>query len=1042
MPRGSKKKPQKPLRDSLVLNKYFCHLFGFEDFKAFREGIKKMDVDEGYNEEGISYMALALLSRGEKLKISPDKLREYDSNIREYVEKISRHRPEAISLKYFQYLAVLFTEIYLDKYFTDPVAFVNEIDDFVYKELGDTEHLFSKDDVRKIAFWMATGSGKTLIFHINYLQFMKYNTGPNAIKYNNILLITPSESLSKQHMDEMELSGIKSSPFRSTQKYYFGTSAGKEIRVIDIHKFTDEKKGSGVTIDIEEFGNKNIIFVDEGHKGSGGKKWRSFRETVATEGFTFEYSATFGEAVSKAKDLLKEYSKSIIFDYSYPFFYGDGYGKDYRILNLKKEVYDAKDVLMLANALTYYEQKLLFENEERVAEEYNIENPLWIIVGAHVNKKNAVEEADISDILQVILSLKKILQNDDNWAVKTIANIIDGKSGILDQSDRDLFSPEYPERKLQYIHDHFSEKDSTEIAEKIYNDMLKRVFHVNGSAPIHLENLKSVAGEIGLRAGASTDYFGVINIGDTSSFSKHARENDVNVVPAEFSKSLFNSINSPHSKINILIGAKKFMEGWNSWRVSTMGLLRVGKNEGTQIIQLFGRGVRLKGKNMSLKRSSEVEINPPKYLNILETLGIFGIRADYMEKFKEYLEGEDIKEPPKETKPLKVKIKRDYFKEDLVIPKIDAESFNREVFVKISGDEGIHVTVDINPRADVKSSTGSSIATVGSPTPRKIDKKVIPFLNWERIYFAMLDYRYGLRWNNLLFTKESLKKVIDKEDNYTLYCPEKIASPATFEDIAFTEDAVISILKKYVKQLYTRKRRKWAEDNIDIESITEEHENIIKEYTISIPETEEALINELETFLTKQEETSHFKPITLENHIYHPLLALEGTGKIKVYPAPMNKGEKRFIEDLKSYLDKNPPELSGKKLIALRNLPRKGIGFYEIHGFYPDFILWVKDENDNTQTVIFVEPHGMTHVWAGKDMEKIHLSERIKSLERKLHAKGRTDIFIESYIISVSKYESIKQSFNNLTKKELENLHILFQEDNHDYIRTLLDIKR
>ena len=53
------------------------------------------------------------------------------------------------------------------------------------------------------------------------------------------------------------------------------------------------------------------------------------------------------------------------------------------------------------------------------------------------------------------------------------------------------------------------------------------------------------------------------------------------------------AIKSERSTIHILIGAKKFMEGWSSYRVSTMGLLNVGKTEGSQIIQLFGRGVGL-----------------------------------------------------------------------------------------------------------------------------------------------------------------------------------------------------------------------------------------------------------------------------------------------------------------------------------------------------------------------------------------------------------------------------------------------------------------
>ena len=76
----------------------------------------------------------------------------------------------------------------------------------------------------------------------------------------------------------------------------------------------------------------------------------------------------------------------------------------------------------------------------------------------------------------------------------------------------------------------------------------------------------------------------------------------------EFSGSLFHEINKPHSTVNLLIGSKKFTEGWNSWRVSTMGLMNVGQTEGSQIIQLFGRGVRLKGYGMSLKRSGKAQL--------------------------------------------------------------------------------------------------------------------------------------------------------------------------------------------------------------------------------------------------------------------------------------------------------------------------------------------------------------------------------------------------------------------------------------------------
>ena len=146
------------------------------------------------------------------------------------------------------------------------------------------------------------------------------------------------------------------------------------------------------------------------------------------------------------------------------------------------------------------------------------------------------------------------------------------------------------------------------------------------------------------------EYFGVINVGDEKKLHDLAIANNVYGTERDFSDSLFKKINEESSTINLLIGSKKFSEGWSSWRVSSMGLMNVGKSEGAQIIQLFGRGVRLKGYNFSLKRSTGLdEYQKPnnikilkKYLRQLETLQIFGVKADYMEKFKEFLEEEGL----------------------------------------------------------------------------------------------------------------------------------------------------------------------------------------------------------------------------------------------------------------------------------------------------------------------------------------------------------------------------------------------------------------
>ena len=232
---------------------------------------------------------------------------------------------------------------------------------------------------------MATGSGKTLLLHLHYRQFMHYNRKP----LDNILLITPNEGLSQQHLDELQASNIPAARFDLNEP---GSLVGQQgtVKVTEITKIVMVKKGEGESVPVETFEGHNLIFVDEGHKGSGteAQAWRTVRNALAEDGFTFEYSATFGQALAAAnnEDLLTEYGKAIAFDYSYRHFFNDGYGKDFNILNLQKETdADQTDTLLMANLLSFYEQQLVFAEREKELRPYNLSRPLWTFVGGSVN---------------------------------------------------------------------------------------------------------------------------------------------------------------------------------------------------------------------------------------------------------------------------------------------------------------------------------------------------------------------------------------------------------------------------------------------------------------------------------------------------------------------------------------------------------------------------------------------------------------------------------------------------------------------------------
>ena len=102
------------LEKYLVLNKYLLGLFRFSKFGDFKRELE--NKQEGFDNDGKSYFLDALIGL-ENLKIDRSELLKYDEAIKEYSDRLSENRRQNITLKYFQYIAILFAEIFLDWYF-------------------------------------------------------------------------------------------------------------------------------------------------------------------------------------------------------------------------------------------------------------------------------------------------------------------------------------------------------------------------------------------------------------------------------------------------------------------------------------------------------------------------------------------------------------------------------------------------------------------------------------------------------------------------------------------------------------------------------------------------------------------------------------------------------------------------------------------------------------------------------------------------------------------------------------------------------------
>ena len=101
-----------PLEQNLILAQYFHSLFGHANFEGLKTVLRT--CSEERDEDGISQFC-RVIEAGANLHLNKAALRAYDARIGELEDELRRRRDEFKSLRYFQYLALLYTEIFLDR---------------------------------------------------------------------------------------------------------------------------------------------------------------------------------------------------------------------------------------------------------------------------------------------------------------------------------------------------------------------------------------------------------------------------------------------------------------------------------------------------------------------------------------------------------------------------------------------------------------------------------------------------------------------------------------------------------------------------------------------------------------------------------------------------------------------------------------------------------------------------------------------------------------------------------------------------------------
>ena len=205
--------------------------------------------------------------------------------------------------RYAQYLALLLFACWLEAGTTDAEAFLARLNDGLtaHRSKGDDLEPFTETDLQFAAFWMATAAGKTHVLHASLALLEPQH-------WDRILLVTPSEALTRQHADKLR-------QLRQWDVFAYpmdgdaaalGRLPPETVIVLDINKLAAGKKGEGVTVPTQVFREgRNLVFVDEGHKGQKSEQsaWKRLQQDLAgigspqasDRGLLIEFSATFGQ---------------------------------------------------------------------------------------------------------------------------------------------------------------------------------------------------------------------------------------------------------------------------------------------------------------------------------------------------------------------------------------------------------------------------------------------------------------------------------------------------------------------------------------------------------------------------------------------------------------------------------------------------------------------------------------------------------------------------------------------------------------------------
>ncbi|GAA9354463.1 DEAD/DEAH box helicase family protein [Helicobacter pylori] len=480
--------------------------------------------------------------------------------------------------------------------------------DFTHKKLNpllkshfkvENQCVSFENFINRLAFYMATGSGKTIVI-IKLVELLSVAIRMGLIPKKNIMFFSANENLIKQFEKEIEkynrgkdfskqidfknLKSITHKDFHRAPKDFFEKIALFYYRA-DLMSDEESKENLLNYKDYWDNG-ENYVILDEAHKGNKSEsKRQAIFSLLSLKGFLFNFSATFTEE----SDLITSaYNLSV----------GEwvklGYGKESVLLkkNNLNAFKDLKDLNDREKEIALLKALLLLGMQKRYKIKGYFHDPLMLVFTHSVNVEN-------SDAEIFFKTLARVIENDDG------NDFLKAKEDLLEE----IKDPEFL----------FSDGKDKDYKVKVFKEGLKsmdfkglkeEVFYANSGHIEVIINPKNNQ-EIAFKLNTSDKVFCLIKIGDITEWICEKLKS-VKVVSKNLSfkeESYFSQID--RSSINILVGSRTFETGWDSTRPSVILFLNIGLDDDAKklVKQSFGRGVRIESVKNQRQRLAYLDID-------------------------------------------------------------------------------------------------------------------------------------------------------------------------------------------------------------------------------------------------------------------------------------------------------------------------------------------------------------------------------------------------------------------------------------------------